>query len=548
MEGLQTVAHVMSQLLLPISQKNSAQAVERAQYWLGATDLEEETARADYLRFEITKWRDGARASVLLRNVVTDSLLVEKVLGEQFPGKYFLVHEKLQDSGNLSFEDASALLSHSNLIAQLLIDERLSCAQVAGVLSARRGGFEYNWNQLQIIAAALGVRPVLSEEQMFRQSELDVAASQEKFGDATPEECIGLISEVAASLGYSGDLSAHLVRFFPGREEFVPQYSVILNTNLLIVEEYDHPVSAAYEFAPRSGTAKRLQRKRHPSYTAVESAYLNNSKGASFFDRNWAWSRMTTGRSQALALADIFSGLNQMAYPARRELASWIRPWLMRIEDSYTEHLTEVYDPDLEGIRNFFSGLSVGNSHTFGILEQRAVDFLATAMLISSEYDFEVRGRGDSVSASNTSKLKMGDVEFKSRDSKSVIAFEAHGGSLSDFYVNIHADSLAKILKKRKVELEQLGNSGDWNIEVRFVAHDITEMYSLGLPSNISGYTVAWSFTTFNQSWNDVLENVSDDLISTLFKQYVRDPVAGRWVSDGNKAKFNQLIDGGVSS
>ncbi|WP_098730056.1 hypothetical protein [Brevibacterium epidermidis] len=544
MVGLQTVAHVMSQLLLPISQRNVERALERAQHYLGAIGLEMESERADYLGYQIARWREESKPSVLLKQVVNDALLVEEVLGTKFPGEYFSVHEKLRTTGNLSFEDSSSLLSHSNLIAQLLIEEKLSCAQVAGVLSARRGGFEYNWNQLRIIASALGVRPVLDDARMMKQSELDVAASQEKFADASPEECIGIISEVGAGLGYSGDLAAQLSNLFPGRAEFYPQYSVILNTNLLIVEEYDHPVSAAYEFAPRGDTARELQASRHPSYTAVESAYLNNSKGASSFDRSWAWSRKASGRKQALALADIFSGLNQMAYPARRELASWIRPWLMRIEDFYTEHLTSVRDADLEGIENFFLGLSSGNTRTFGVLEQRAVDFLATATVERIEGNFEVRGRGDSVSASNTAKLKMGDVEFKSRSSRRVIAFEAHGGALSEFYVNIHADSLRKILKRRSVELNQLGGPGDWSIEVRFIAHEIGEMYTLGLPSSLDEYEVAWTFLTFESVWNQVRESVDGDTILKLFKEFVGDPVAGRWVSEDTKKRFNQLLSG----
>lgn len=544
MNGLRTVAHVMSQLLLPISQSNSVRALERAQHCLSATGLEEEAERADYLGYLLSKWRDSQKPSELLKKVVNDCLLVEEVLGEQFPGKYFSVHEKLQNAGNLSFEDSSSLLSHSNLIAQLLSEEKLSCAQVAGVLSARRGGFEYNWNQLQIIASAMGVRPVLDEAKIMRQSELDVAASEEKFADASPEECIGIISEVGKSLGYSTDLEGQLGRFFPDRENFIAQYSVILNTNLLIVEEYDHPVSAAYEFAPRSGAAKELQNARHPSYTATESAYLNNSKGASFFDRNWAWSRKASMRSQALALADIFSGLNQMAYPARRELASWIRPWLMRIEDFYTEHLIEVLEADLHGIENFFSGLASGNTRTFGVLEQRAVDFLASAMLDCSDDVFENRGRGDSVSASNTARLKMGDIEFKSRRSLRVVAFEAHGGALSDFYVNIHADSLRKILRRRRVELDQLGVPGEWEIEVRFIAHKISEMYSIGLPSILEGYEIEWEFLTFEIAWSQVRESTDREKIIRLFNDFVGHPVAGRWVSESTKKRFNQLIIG----
>ncbi|WP_193086646.1 hypothetical protein [Brevibacterium aurantiacum] len=542
MVGVRSVTYALSQLLLPIAQHNFHAAWERAQHKLEPLNLVTEEERADYLSFEIDRWREQRKPTAFLKRLVSECLSVEESLGELFPSKYFDAHKKLTGQGNLSFENASALLSHSNLIARLLNDEHLSCAQIAGVLSARRGGFEYNWHQLKLVARALGGAPELDEEEILKLSDEDVAGAPEKFGDASPKECIELIGDIGTRLGYPSDLADALYRFFPDAKSFVPAYSVILNTNLLVVDSYDHPASAAYEFQPRGLLSHVLQRDKHPSYHPSESAYLNNSKGAFAFDRNWAWSRKGSGRVQALALADLLDGLSQMAYPARRELASWIRSWLMRIEEDFVVHRVEVEPPSWTEIENFFDRISAENTRTFGILEQRAVDFLATAWFDTVETEYDVRGRGDSVSASNTAKAKLGDVEFKSKSLRQVRAFEAHGGKLSKFYVDIHGASFSKILPKRQTEFDQLGIPESWDIEVIFIAHEIEAKLKNQWTEEVCKYNVRWTCKTYSETWVEVLESVDRDLLTKLFHVYVTEPISGRWVSDGVKSKFNKIV------
>lgn len=537
-----SIAHAVSQLLLPISQDNFYRAWERAQYVLADLSLPSEEERGDYLSFEIQKWRETRSPSRILRSVVEECLSAEEIFGTRFRKSYFETHAKLISSGNLSFENASALLSHANLIAQLLTVDHLSCAQIASLLSARRGGFEYNWNQLQIVAKSLDSFPAVDGTRLLKQSQEDVDAAYDMFADASPENCIPVIVEIGQQLGYPGDLNATLSQFLPSLEEFVPAYAVIVNTNLLIVSDYDHPVSAAYEFTPRGDVAKKLQHDRHPSYTATESAYLNNSKGAFAFDRNWAWSRKPGIRSQALAMADLFSGLNQMAYPARRELSRWIRSWLMKIEDSFRQNQVPVISADFEGISRFFESLSSGNTGTFGVLEQRAVDFLSAVLLDSQEPEYEVRGRGDSVSASNTSRLKFGDIEYKSNDKRSIIAFEAHGGHLSEFYIDIHVASLRRILPRRELELKQAAAPADWDFEVKFVAHDLTGMNSGAQTHDIEGFRVRLSAMSFRELWNQVMGSVESRIIVDKFETIVTSQIFSRWVPRETKKVFTQMI------
>lgn len=544
MTGIHSVEHSLSQLLLPIAQERSHLAWERAQHLLENRGHASEEARGDFLAHEITRWQRAGQPSRFLRQLVSDCLSVEPILGEQFPREYFRIHERLTNAGQLSFEDASSLLSHSNMIARLLSEEHMSCAQVASVLSARRNGFEYNWHQVQTIASGLGKVPQVDAEEARKLLELDSQSGVERFADADPEACLEVLTEVGRQLGYPKSLENELRRFYPDRDRFQPQYSIILYGNLLITEFYDHPTAtAAYEFNPRGGFFMHIQDKLFPSYSAKESAYLNNSKGAFAFDKNWAWARKASMREQALALADILAGLSHMSYPARRAFATWMRAWLLRIEEAYRESRVEVRQPTLEGIGNFFEQIGAGNSKTYGILEQRAVDCLSTVLVTTEDGHWVTNGRGDSVSASNTSKKKLGDIEFKSGKQCRVWAFEAHGGTLVPFYVDIHAATFENILPQRKVEFDQHAAPGEWNIRVEFVAHNLNGMDAARGSSEVHGYHVEWAFTTFRDLWELAKASVPSEQLLQAFNEHVTDQIDSRWVSDAVKRTFNCFTD-----
>lgn len=554
MTQLHTVAHALNQLLLPIQEPPTSavgtpdvespfyRALEKAHATLDNRHLSLDT-RGDYLSHEVARWQETGRPTKFLRNLVASCLTVEPALGERLPGEYFAIHKKLQTEGHLSFEDASSLLGHSDMIARLLDEESMSCAQVASVLSARRNGFDYNWHQVQIVATGLGKTPQVDANAARQLLELDSESGVERFADADPETCLEVLTEVGRQLGYPKTLRDELRRFYPDRNSFQPQYSIILYGNLLITEFYDHPTAtAAYEFNPRGGFFMHVQEKLFPSYSAKESAYLNNSKGAFAFDKNWAWARKASMREQALALADILAGLSYMSYPARRAFATWMRAWLLRIEEAYGESRVCVRRPSTDGVSRFFEQVSEGNSKTYGILEQRAVDCLGSALINVEGGQWFVHGRGDSVSASNTSKKKLGDVEFKSGSECRMWAFEAHGGTLVPFYVDIHAATFEDILPKRKVELSQHGEPGDWDIRVEFVAHNLNEMDKVARSSQVHGYNVRWTFVTFRDLWEFVKHQVPVEDLLQAFDEHVTKHVDSRWVSDAVKDTFNNFI------
>lgn len=423
-------------LLLPVDLDTQESVIDFAHGYFVNNARVAEASYGDLLVQHIESWRHDLSVSTFLKKLVTGCLDATSAFREAFTKDFFGTHRKLMEEGELQFANASALLSQSVTIAGLLEGRRMSCAQVAAVLSAILGGYEYNWKQVQIVARNLRVLPAIDDTEARSVYEADEIESERRFADASPDECIEQIAHEAMSLGYIGPIANDLRRFYGNSDDYAPQYAVILHYNLLVAEFYDHPATAAYEFSPRKELSLELQREFHPSYRGTQSAYLNNSKGASAFDADWAWSRKPGLRRNAIALADLLFYLSRMSYPARRELARSLRAWLARIENIHRALEVPVDIPDAAGMTRFFEGVARGNSRTRGILEQRAVDCLAMAMNCVHADMGVPRGLGDSVSASNSSKKKLGDIELLYRDERRIEAFEAHGGRLEGLYVD----------------------------------------------------------------------------------------------------------------
>jgi hypothetical protein len=140
-------------------------------------------------------------------------------------------------------------------------------------------------------------------------------------------------------------------------------------------------------------------------------------------------------------------------------------------------------------------GISQGNTGTSGVLEQRLTDcwLLHTAGDLAKWHS---KGFGDSVFATNTSRKKFGDAEIKHRDLAEIISVEAHGGHLSQVYVDDHLATLMRVLLVRIEELEDRVPVSDWKLILRFVSHsvdaDLLESTVVGgLPVQIEYYNFA---------------------------------------------------------
>lgn len=520
-------------LLLPIAEENYDRAVESAAEALMANGVREDDF-PQAVRAYYDEWRETGVPPGGLVDIVRDALDAEPLIPDSFSRSYFKTHASLVSKTLMTFDGARGLLSNAILIAHLL-QQSLSCAQIANTISGAQSAAGYSWQQVQRVARSLGSVPTLNQPQTEALTRSDKEREGERFADASPLDAVEILAMKAHELGFRGDISVALKQFY---EDFAPQYSVILHANALAVEFFDHPPQeAAYEFKPRGGPIEWLQ-SVHPSYTATQSAYLNNSKGASAFDSNWAWGRQPSLWGSAHALSRILGGLGEMPYSGRRELCGWLRQWLLRIERDRAGTTVDVSRASLQEAEAFLENASRGNTATAGVLDQRFLDFFLPAQF-ESRAGWVSRGVGDHVNASNTSKLKLGDLEFENSGDRIIRAFEAHGGILTDIYVAGHKASLRNVLRRRSESLLAVAAAQDWEIRVCFVAHalDVSEP----APEVIEGFTVAWEFRSYADMLEDALQYLHSSPGLDEFNNSVVRMISPTYVPDRVKRKYLQL-------
>jgi hypothetical protein len=150
-----------------------------------------------------------------------------------------------------------------------------------------------------------------------------------------------------------------------------------------------------------------------------------------------------------------------------------------------------------------------------GIVEQRYVDAVTVANKAADGDWRAPRGLGDSVNASNLSRKKFGDIEFKHLRERRIEAYEAHGGVLTEGYVRDHLSSLPYVLEFRTSELEDRGAIEDWQLKVIFVAHDFRG--NLPENANIDGMPVEITYETYEEFAPDAIDNGMVDAFNDAF-------------------------------
>jgi hypothetical protein len=469
MNDAAALTEALRALLLPIDPDREEMAEAAASAHL-TTAGHDPADHAAVLRYELSRWRDANAPSALLRDVVGQALANgDPNRGAAIAARYFDLHGTLSTDFLLSFEEARGLLSHLRLALHLIEQERMSCAQVARVIQARRRSAEHTWQQIHEMCRTFASMPNLDLGKVEALTETDVEDGVSRFADATDEDEISLIADIGTDLGFPGDIRSTLKAFVD--PEPLGSLLIILHFASAVAEYYDHPLSATYELSPRGAVAGFLK-EQHPSYTASENPFLNLAKGASAFDLAWVWGRDRAIRSRADALVGLLVGLESMGFSARRELAACVRQWLVRVERRQAAGLTPLPGvtsmPEVEAL---LSAVAVGNTRTHGILEQRVVDALCELIHPTSDGWF-ARGVGDSVNASNLGRRKVGDCEFERPEHSKIQAYEAHGGKLAEVYVAGHLRSLGAVLRSRRDDLAAIAPPDEWDIGVTFVAHD----------------------------------------------------------------------------
>ena len=119
---------------------------------------------------------------------------------------------------------------------------------------------------------------------------------------------------------------------------------------------------------------------------------------------------------------------------------------------------------------------------------------------------------GNSVNATNISGRKLGDCDFQDGATRRIVAYESHGGTLTDVYIREHLRTLRKVVPLRKLELESVAAIQEWDVTVHFFAHNL----DANQPETISieGLRINFLLSTFAELLEAVV--VDDSVIASL--------------------------------
>lgn len=499
------VQEVLRSMLLPISGGREVKATKEFSDALREVGVEISDSRS-WLGGNVAKWKENGSPDQEFSRVITRVLSVansDMPELQELPLRYFDIHKRLVSRPHsLTHDEASVLLSHVGLIANLAGREKMSASQIAVILSARHANTGATWKAVRQILVGLHMEPELLIEQVKMVWELDKERESFDFADAEIEASARLVSELANRLGFPSALQRWLLQLFTPRLVFVGPLLQILHYQCMIVEFYDHPATWLYEFKPRGRVAAWVY-EQYPAEMGVSgNPILNNAKATPRGDLGWASTRDDATVVEATALAHILLGMEELGYAARRELAGWLRRWLIRIIRLITLNCTDskIQFSNLGETRALLSNAGRIPSNTAGILEQRIVD--AGSSLMHEQEEWQSRGLGDSVNASNVSRRKLGDCDYQMSGSHIVVAYEAHGGTLTNTYLEEHIRTLRRVLKLRQEEWDDT----QWKVTVKFIAHKCNA--ELPKQFDIDGVSVFCEWTPFQEFCAKMMESL----------------------------------------
>lgn len=487
-------------LLLPVEPALEASAVSAISSILSEAGIEP-SDHAEWLSSEDSYWRDTGSPSALLAEVVSAAIstgIDDGDVASYLAASHFASHEKLMGFAGSDHDTSRSVLSHARLIAHLAATEKMSATQIARVLNARDSRIGVGWREVTVVLAALHLTPSVSKDDVLYLFGEDELAEQRLLADADDETVLEIVEAEARRLGFGEGLGELLAALFPSDEAPFTPYLQILHFQCSIAEFFDHAVSGAYEFKPRGAAAAELFEKYPDAMVDAANPFLNNAKSVERLDLNWARSKKSKETPGAFALAEILERLEVMGFAARKDLASLLRRVIARQIRILSESAVELPDSlTTENIKALLSSISNSDTNTAGVLEQRAVDF--ASRLLHPPPEWVDRGLSDPVNATNLSGKKLGDCDFLNAKSREVVAYEAHGGRLSEVYLTGHVRTLEKTVPRRLAEWqENFGEGASWSLVVIFVAHSIADDVVAVRKLAIGGVDVEIRVTTFD--------------------------------------------------
>ena len=442
-----------------------------------------------------------------LRDVIRVAVGVDREM-EELANDYFKLEEKLEEKQFMTKSHAIALIGCAPLIRTLVVEQHLGLDRIRAILNVPAATFD----AINAVIGSIGINPPFSTDKIAAIHEADVADVAALFGDTEPEDAGDTFRSLLGTFSRCEALADDVIEL--GLIPFEP-YQFMLYFELLTLEMVDRfPGRAIYECTPRSSNVKALWNSMyHPTQ---ENPYLNNAKSVYSLDEAWAETKLSrqTGNG-SIMLADVFDILAELPYTTRRRIAHVIRCYLILIADS-RQTKTPLKAVNRDAIRAFVESVGTSNSLTKGVLDQRLVDFLTRC--IYPEEGWFARGLGSSVNETNASGRKYGDVEYLDLSSRAYIeAYEAHGGSLRDEYVQAHINSLHETVQYHQSEKKLRNEPYEMAVRVTYVAHDVSRLENFynGHSEIIGGIPFEFHFTTFFDLVNTAggIDKVADCLM-----------------------------------
>lgn len=435
--------------------------------------------------------REGGMPSKELRDVVAEAVAVSPEM-RQLGSEYFKVEGKLEEKAFMERPHAVALLGCAPLIRTLVTEQHLGLDRIRSVINVPHATFD----AIKSVLNGIGFTPSFDPDNIHTVYESDVNDVSALFGDTLPEEADatfkGLLGNFSRSDSYGDDVCELVyIGFEP--------YLFLLYYELLTLESTDRfPGHAIYECNPRGSKVKALWNEMYNP--TQENPYLNNAKSVRSLDMAWAETKLSREtQNGSLMLANIFDIMAELPYTTRRKIAHVTRCYLVLMAN-HNQTSTALPDVAPANVRAFVKTVASANSLTKGVLDQRLVEFMTMCMY--GDNGWFPRGLGSSVNESNASGRKYGDVEYYDvRGGKQIHAFEAHGGGLRDEYVEDHVNSLKGTVEYYKVDAAQRGEGYEREVEIIYVAHDVSKLgkYQDGYSIAIEGVPFTFRFVTFGQ-------------------------------------------------
>lgn len=495
-------------LLLPVKPGIGEIYGDRAGEILRELDIFED--QAEWVNLESVAWETTGTPSVLFKSFVEkllyspdrdpetfalnvveigDPAEVSGVL-RAFSSRYFDLHARVMKEEKVDHQSAKRILSHTHTIFLLATGGRMTASRIYSILLKDGIALGKSWSTPRFILDQCGLNQDISISDVENLYEEDLAAESELLGDLNLEDGIEYVANVCMRFGYTNDLGTQLRTILV--ENLHPPYLCMIHFQLTILSIYNHRLTNAYEFKPRGEGLLWLSEKYNAAGLSVGiSPFLNNAKSVDTLDGSWASSKKKSERYAARALADLLHEMDRLSEPSKSVVARYLRSLLHRILRTNRDESLGLANPvpilDGKNASNLLVGVAAENTGTKGVIEQRLTDCIALEEA-GNLNEWRIRGIGDSVFTTNTSQKKFGDAEFKHLVDRRIVGVEAHGGRLTEKYVQDHLFTLRNVLPLRVAELEDRAPLNEWVIEIQFFAHDLEN--GMTTKTNVEGADV----------------------------------------------------------